>query len=136
MTWYADEILTVGTPAAIRAIADDGLLAPFAYHLREPLDHDWPVPEVVHGLPERGVVVVRPVCATTPGDSPVDWYGEPVLDWQRFSGETDSELLALRARAAEARHGLETVPPAAFLAHLRHLERTRFANAREHQHCR
>jgi len=133
MTWHADEILTLGNPAVLRAVADDPLLAPFAYHLTEPLDHEWHVPDVVHGLPDTGLVVVRPVCAATAdGDTPdsflgepveYDWYEEPVLDWLRFSGETDSELLALRARVAEARLDPENVPPAAFLSHLRQLAR-------------
>src|SRR3954464_9041072 len=102
MTWYAKEILASGSDAVIQAIRGDILLAPFAYHLAEPLDYAWHTPEVVHGLPPGGLVVVRPICDATPDESPAGWYGEPFLDWRCVSGPADSRLSALLARIAEA----------------------------------
>src|SRR5947208_12379304 len=86
MTWYADEVIALATPEAVRAIRSDTLLAPFSYHLTNPLEYAWHTPEVVHGLPEEGLLVIRPVCDATPDEGPVDWYDEPFLDWLSFSG--------------------------------------------------
>jgi hypothetical protein len=122
MTWYANEILASGSDAVIRAIGRDSLLAPFAYHVAEPLDHAWHTSEVVHGLPTGGLVVVRPVCDATPDESPADWYGEPVLDWRCVSGPADSRISALLARLAEATsRSIDNLAPIGLLSRLKSL---------------
>lgn len=63
MTWYAQEILLRATPAALQAVRGSALLAPFAYHLHSLQDIDWYLPEHRHGLPQGGLLVIRPVCA-------------------------------------------------------------------------
>ena len=78
MTWYAHEILLRATPAALAAIHASAQLAPFAYHLRSLDQVQWYRPEHRHGLPEGGLLVIRPVCCAE--DRCAQWHGEPFLD--------------------------------------------------------
>jgi hypothetical protein len=83
MTWYADELLLRATPNALAAVRNSRTLAPFAYHVRSVDDHAWFKPEVVHRLPQEGLIVVRPICG--PESHDVGWYGEPVLKWSELT---------------------------------------------------
>ena len=78
MTWYAHEILLRATPAALAAIHANTQLAPFAYHLRSLDQEQWYLPEHRHGLPEGGLLVIRPVCCAK--DRCAQWHGDTVLD--------------------------------------------------------
>jgi len=122
MTWYADQVMATASPGAIRAFRADPVLRPFAYHLTNPLDHAWHSAEVIHRLPEHGLLVLRPVCDATPGESPADWYGEPVLDWHSFVHRADAVPMIDRIRVAESCSlAPEAVPPNSFLSHLKRL---------------
>ncbi|MDR2298275.1 MAG: hypothetical protein LBE30_08020 [Comamonas sp.] len=78
MTWYAHEILLRATPAALQAIRDSALLAPFAYHLHSLQDVDWYLPGHRHGLPQGGLLVIRPVCSAAAQGA--QWHEEAILD--------------------------------------------------------
>lgn len=78
MTWYAQEILLRATPAALQAVRNSALLAPFAYHLHSLQDIDWYLPEHRHGLPQGGLLVIRPVCAAAAQGA--QWHEEAILD--------------------------------------------------------
>lgn len=122
MTWYADQVMATASSGVIRAVRADPVLRPFAYHLTNPLDHEWHSAEVVHRLPENGLVVLRPVCDATPDEYPADWYGEPVLDWHSFVDRTDAVPMIDRARVAESCSvASEAVPPIGFLSYLKRL---------------
>src|SRR5262245_39748944 len=98
MTWHADEVIAPVSAEVIRAVGSDSLLAEFAYHLTDPLEHDWHTPGAIHRLPAGGLLVVRPVC----DESSADWYGEPVLDWRAFPARATPPPLVDRARVAES----------------------------------
>src|SRR5690349_3004582 len=122
MTWYADEVITLGTAEVVRAVREDPLLAPFAHHVKNPLRHHWHTPEVTHALPEAGLVVVRPVCDASMDDGAAEWFGEPVLDWARFPDRSRRSPRVERERVAnECSHDSTILPPAALLAHLESL---------------
>ena len=95
----------------LAALRGDSLLAPFAYHVRGALEHDWHRPDVEHGLPEEGLVVVRPIC----GPEVAAWYGEPVLDWSRLKGSAPLSCEPSR-RAAEYGLSDAVFPPATALS--------------------
>jgi hypothetical protein len=125
MTWYADEVIARATPEAVRTFVSDALLAPFSYHLANPLEHPWHTPELVHGLPPEGLLVVRPVCDATSDADPAEWYGEACLDWQSFSGRTDEPLQIDRERVAkECSMSVEDLPPHSLLQQLKSLAAT------------
>ena len=119
MTWYADEVIAPATPEVIRSVKTDPLLADFAYHLLDPFEHTWHTPEIIHGLPAGGLLVVRPVCDASPDESPADWYGEPVLDWHSFPSGCNPPPLVDRGRVVEsaALHP-DVVPPEGLLSYL------------------
>ena len=122
MTWYADEVIATASARVLRAVGSAPVLAPFAYHVTNPLEHEWHSAEVVHGLPENGLVVIRPVCDPTPDESPADWYGEPVLDWHSFDDQADSTVMIDRTQVAESCSiSLEVLPPAGLLSYLKGL---------------
>src|SRR5260221_7705341 len=122
MTWYADEVLAASSPRVLQAIASNAMLAPFAYHLKPPLDHEWHTPGVIHGLPEGGLVVVRPICDVTPNDSPADWYARPALDWSSLTGFSNAKLVVDPTVIAERCNVvLEPAPPVGLLHFLRDL---------------
>ena len=123
MTWYAHEVIAPGSQEVVRLVEGNPMLAPFAYRLHGPLEHAWPRPEVAHGFPETGLVVVRPVCDLADDDA--EWYGEPVLDWGLLHGsepwtETSSPLdPAAVAHACGVNDAF--FPPESFLSFLQAL---------------
>ena len=78
MTWYAHEILLRATPAALAAVQSSAQLVPFAFHLRSMEGVNWYAPEHQHGLPEGGLLVIRPVCAAQAQGA--QWHDDPILD--------------------------------------------------------
>ena len=120
MTCYADEVIALATPEAVRTVRFDPLLAPFSYHLTHPLQHDWHTPEVAHGLPEEGLLVIRPICDATPDEGPADWYGEPVLDWLSFSGQASTSPQIDRERVVkDCSVSIESLPPPSLLSRVK-----------------
>lgn len=93
------------------------MLAPFAYRLHGPLEHAWHRPEVAHGLPETGLIVVRPVCAL---DEDTEWYGEPVLDWGSLRATATSPFDPAAVAQACGVNGA-FLPPQNFLSFLQTL---------------
>ncbi|MEH6422181.1 hypothetical protein [Pseudomonas sp. CGJS7] len=81
MTWFADEILIPATAQAVQRIVADPLLAPFAYWVRDLDDHPWHAEEHRHGLPEGGLIAIRPVRDTRGDEGDDSWYGTPSLEW-------------------------------------------------------
>src|SRR4051812_47179699 len=81
MTWYADEIIAVATPEVLQTVRENSTLAPFAYHVTNPLSHRWYTKEIIHELPGEGLLVIRPVCKA----ELAEWYREPVLNWDCFA---------------------------------------------------
>ena len=79
MTWYESEILIKATPPALEAVRSHGLLKNHAYYVENVADHVWHTPKVVHGLPEEGLLVIRPLAA--PGDHAAEWFDQPILPW-------------------------------------------------------
>lgn len=89
MTWFADEILLPATAQALARVADDPLLAPFAYWVRDLDDHVWYLDTQRHDLPEGGLLAIRPVRDTSNADEDDSWYGMPSLDWSRLQPQDD-----------------------------------------------
>jgi hypothetical protein len=79
MTWYANEIVLRASPRAVDVISASAQLAPFSYLIGSLAGHEWHRPEIQHGLPPEGLLVVRPVCGGS--SHGVSWYGTPALDW-------------------------------------------------------
>lgn len=117
MTWYAHEVIAPGWQKVARVIAGDPMLAPFAYRLHGPLEYPWHRPNVVHGFPESGLIVVRPVC--NPDEA--DWYGEAVLDWRSLSATGTSSPLDPADVAEACGVNRADLPPKTFLSFLQAL---------------
>mgnify|MGYP003575252130 CR=1 FL=1 len=93
MTWYADEILLRASPTALECVGRSGL-APFAYHLKSLHDHHWHSPDIKHGLPEGGLLVIR---AGRDRDAGGDlWQG------CEYSAASESEVEAMISPAVTA----------------------------------
>ncbi|MGH8080109.1 MAG: hypothetical protein ACREP7_06000 [Lysobacter sp.] len=84
MTWFADEILLPASAQALKRIAGDPVLAPFAHWVRDLDGHAWFAEEHRHGLPEGGLIAIRPVRDTRGGEDDDSWYGVPSLEWSRL----------------------------------------------------
>ena len=91
MTWYAHEILLRATPAALAAIHASAQLAPFAYHLRSLDQVQWYLPEHRHGLPDGGLLVIRPVCCAE--NRCAQWHDDPYLDTASLPPRPEMEAL-------------------------------------------
>jgi hypothetical protein len=112
VTWFADEVIAPANRRVLRAVEADPLLAPFAYHLT--------APGVFENCPEEGLVVIRPVCDSSPDDFPAAWYNEPVLDRQSFQQCDCPPLLIGIDRVAEICSCEPTdLPPVSLLAYLK-----------------
>ncbi len=123
MTWYANELMCVGTPAALAFVRRHPQLAAHAYHVRPPLEHAWHADEVRHGLPPEGLVVVRPLAARH-GDA-VEWREGDTLDWSTLAAEP----AALRIPPELVMRGQEHAkrsdfPPASALAFMKSMAGT------------
>lgn len=120
MTWFAHEVIAQATPEVLLTVRSNRQVSLFSYHIAHLLEHEWHTPEVVHGLPEGGLVVIRPVCDITPDESPADWYNEPLLDWCTFPERVSPTLEIDRGRVAEdCGLNIDCLPPPAFLAQLK-----------------
>ncbi len=119
MTWYAHEVIAIGSQEVARVVAGDPMLAPFAYRLHGPLEHAWHRPEVAHDLPDTGLIVVRPVCE--PAGDGAEWYGEPVLDWGSMRAVDTSAPLDPVAVAQACGVNSAFFPPETFLSFLQAL---------------
>jgi hypothetical protein len=64
----------------IRASAQ---LGPFSYLIRSLSGHDWHRPEIQHGLPPEGLLIIRPVYGASSHEA--GWYEIPVLDWAELA---------------------------------------------------
>ena len=91
MTWYADEIILRASTAALEAVGTSSHLAPFAYHIQALDDHEWYRQEQQHGLPDGGLLVIRPVCGSS--SHGFDWHGVTALDWAELPFESMAEGL-------------------------------------------
>ncbi|WP_057971671.1 hypothetical protein [Lysobacter antibioticus] len=91
MTWYADEIVLRASDEALESVAASPWLAPFAYHIRSLAGHVWHRKELRHGLPDGGLLVIRPVCGKSSHWS--DWHHTEVLDWTGLPCESAAEEL-------------------------------------------
>jgi hypothetical protein len=91
MTWYADEIILRASTAALEAVGASSHLAPFAYHIRSLDEHEWYRQEQKHGLPDGGLLVIRPVCGSS--SHGFDWHGIKVLDGVGLPFESIAEIL-------------------------------------------
>jgi hypothetical protein len=119
VTWYAHEVIAPGSQKVARVFASDPMLAPFSYRLHGPLEHAWHRPEVAHGFPETGLIVVRPVCGLA--DDVAEWYGEPVLDWGSLRATDTSSPLDPAAVAQACGVNNAFLPPESFLSFLQAL---------------
>jgi hypothetical protein len=119
VTWYAHEVIAPGSPKVARIVAGDPMVAPFAYHLHGPVEHAWHSPDVAHGFPGTGLIVVRPVCDLV--DGVAEWYGEPVLDWKSLRATDTSSPLDLTAVAQAGGVNDALLPPESFLSFLQAL---------------
>lgn len=90
MTWYADEIILRASTAALEAVVGS-YLAPFTYHIRSLAGHSWYQQEQEHGLPDGGLLVIRPVCGNS--SHGFDWHGIEALDWAALPFEPKAERL-------------------------------------------
>jgi hypothetical protein len=111
MTWYADEIILRASTAALEAVRTSAHLAPFAYHIRSLDEHEWYREDHKHGLPDGGLLVIRPVCGSSSRGS--DWHGVAALDWAELPFESVAEGLldtAVTQRLSEYLDE-ESVPP-------------------------
>jgi hypothetical protein len=94
MTWYADEIILRASTAALEAVRAASCLAPFAYHIRALDGHAWVCQEQRHGLPEGGLLVIRPVCDHCDRSSHrLAWYEVATRDWATLPFEPGVEEL-------------------------------------------
>jgi hypothetical protein len=90
MTWYAHEIICQPTPEILAELRAHPVLSKGIYWVRDLDDFQWFRPEVRHGLPEDGLVIVRPV------SSPQGFEGcyddkVPILSWHLDSIVTDEK---------------------------------------------
>lgn len=90
MTWYASQIMTLGTPAVISTVKRSSLLSDHAFHVTNPLDHKWHTPEVMHNVPPEGLVFIRPIC--DPADHIAEWYDHDILSWEQFEHADGCEV--------------------------------------------
>ena len=91
MTWYADEIILCASKTALEAVGTSLLWAPFAYHIQSLKEHQWYRREKQHGLPDGGLLVIRPVCGSS--SHGFDWHEEAALDWAKLPFESTAEGL-------------------------------------------
>lgn len=91
MTWYADEIILCASDKALAEVVGCWQLSPFAYHIRSLAGHEWYRSEQQHGLPEGGLLVLRPVCGNS--SYGLEWHGTSILDWVTLPFDSLTESL-------------------------------------------
>jgi hypothetical protein len=113
MTWYADEIILRASTTALEVVGASSHWAPFAYHIQSLDEHEWGRQEQRHGLPEGGLLVIRPVCAHL--SHRVEWYEAATLDWATPPFEPRAEELldtTITQRLSKYLHEeAEAIPP-------------------------
>jgi len=125
MTWYANNVY-----ARRSEMLEDALCKEFSgsvYRVNDLRTHSWWKPEIIHGVPEEGLLAVRPFASSDESDHLHDWYEEPVVSWDNFSSFEDSglELLIPPKILGEANEDGEAYPPEGFLRFLRYLAKKR-----------
>lgn len=116
MTWYGDYLYCEARDEVLAALAASWLKSA-VHHVVEPLDHEWYTPGVEHGLPDGGLVAVRPV-----GEPGPSWYGTPVLSWRGYprGDRPPAAVPPSRVKPALGEHK-RFAPPAGYLAWAREL---------------
>lgn len=79
MTWFAHNIYCEGNSQVLAALKSNPALRNNIYWVKNLDDYAWFRPEIRHGLPPNGLIVVRPVCDLY--SSAAAWYHDPVVSW-------------------------------------------------------
>lgn len=113
MTWYADHVFCEPREAVLAALKETWM-ARAVHHVVEPLAHDWYTDGIEHGLPEGGLVVVRPVAE--PG---AKRQGREVVSWKAYP-KRDRPPWPIPGRHVRRTldEGEQFYPPDGFLAYL------------------
>lgn len=91
MTWFASEIITTGAPATLATIRSSALFNDHAFHVTNPIRHNWNRPEIIHSVPADGLVFIRPIC--DPVGHEAEWHGDDILSWEWFLHAPDADVL-------------------------------------------
>lgn len=123
VTWYANNIYARRSGELERALCRE--LSGSVYRVDDLKSHSWWKPEIIHGVPDGGLLAVRPISNGVKTSHLYSWYGEPLISWEDFADfdADDGNLLIPPTILPEAEESLETVPPESFLRYLRHLAR-------------
>jgi hypothetical protein len=116
MTWFANNIYTLYSPELLSEFGET--FPGCVYHVTTLSTHTWFNDTIRHGLPDGGLLVVRPIGAFDEFTS--DWYDENFLNWEsieyrKWSNITFGQTILTAEEASN--HN----PPDRFLGYLKHI---------------
>lgn len=93
MTWFASQIMTTGTARSLAAVRCNPLFQKNTFHVKNPLDHNWHRPEVIHDVPSEGILFIRPICERDSYEA--EWHeaDEAILSWDQFEGLNGADIM-------------------------------------------
>jgi hypothetical protein len=120
MSWFANNLYAKRTQAL-----EDALRTEFpgsVYRIDNLKSYSWWRPEIIHGVPDGGLLSVRPF---SNGDTDCylhKWYDESFLNWNKYANFGEAEP-PLRIPPEVLGIDDDTLPPPGFLRYLRHLSK-------------
>jgi hypothetical protein len=100
VTWFASQIYAEPTQSIASALASHPVLSKGLYLLKGSFDHEWPIPRYRHGLPEKGLLVVREVCNPESDNDPFNnnryealWHGDAAISWAELDGPLETTII-------------------------------------------
>jgi hypothetical protein len=121
MTWYAHHLFAQPSEQVLDRLLGNPVVSKGVYWVRDISDHPWHAPEVIHGLPPGGLVVVRPIC--DPSAHCATWYKEPIISWFDVHGPKDVSIYVTPGQVWQdiPEADPKDYPPLPFLKYLKDL---------------
>lgn len=134
MTWYANNVYAKRSKTLESRLGRE--FPGSVYRVDDVQSHSWWKPEIAHGVPDGGLLAVRPISNGDHSDHLHEWYGEPVLSWNEFPrfDAGDRDLLIPPRILPEAEDSLDILPSEGFLQFLHRIARE-FSTATLYYQC-
>jgi hypothetical protein len=129
MTWYASHIYAEPNPTVVSALSRHPVLSKGLYLVNSLKGHQWES-KPHHGLPRKGLLVGRELCA--PRTEEAEWHQrrDSSISWEEITGPTGIDIILPEYLPVSEfgrlyhDHGQAAYPPIAFLRFLKHLHET------------
>jgi hypothetical protein len=82
MTWFANHIYAANKPELLSALQKHPILRKGLYLVDDISDYPWFRPEIRHGLPQGGLIVVREICFPGIDSGAAEWHDQDAVFWE------------------------------------------------------